>query len=346
MIVTVSPTIGPFSLSSQNTIDIGWQNGSAQTITWNVNNTNSLPGSSNVDIKLSTDGGLTFPVVLASGTPNDGSHTITVPTDIIATYCRILIQPTDNIFYALNKNQFAIGYTAKTACDSYSFGNSFSIPAGNTFTTRTVNVPASTGTVSDVNVSLSVTHSRLSDIEIQIQSPLGTIVKLFDKDCGYSNSTLLLQYDDSGEALDCSLKTSQIILPSELLSAFNGENAQGNWVLRVRDAVSGSFGTINSASVAICNQTFTLGVEDTEPVDFVFYPNPNQGSFTVQFESDSINDIQIVVHNVLGKKVYEKSFQKTYHFNQNIQLSNVSSGLYFLTVVDGNREFVKKIVVN
>ena len=346
MIVIVSPTIGPFAVSSQNTTDIGWQNGSGQTITWNVNNTNSLAGSSNVDIKLSTDGGLTFPVILASNTPNDGSHTITVPTGITATNCRILIQPTNNIFYALNKNPFAIGYTAKTTCDSYSFGNSFSIPAGNTFTTKTVNVPASTGTVSDVNVALSVTHSRLSDVEIQIQSPSGTIVKLFDKYCGSSNSTLLLQYDDAGVALDCSLTTSQIVLPSGLLSAFNGESSQGNWILRVRDAVSGSFGTINSASVSICNQTFTLGVPETEAADFVFYPNPSKGNFTVQFESDSINEIKILVHNTLGKKVYEKTFEKTYNFNQNIQLENASLGLYFLTVMDGNREFVKKILVN
>ena len=347
MTVVVSSTVGPFLLSSQNTTDIGWQNGSGQTITWNVNNTNSLPGSSNVDIRLSTDGGLTFPVTLASNTPNDGSHTITVPADITATNCRILIQPTGNIFYAVNKNPFAIGYTAKTTCDSYSFGNSFSIPFGNAFTTKTVNVPASTGTVSDVNVSLSVTHSRMSDIEIEIQSPNGTIVKLFDKDCG-SNTTLLLQYDDAGAAsLDCSLATSQIALPSGLLSAFNGENAEGNWVLRVRDAVSGSFGTINSASVAICNQTFTLGVPDTEKTsDLILYPNPNQGSFTVQFESDSIHAVEVIVHNVLGKKVYEKSFEKTYNFNQNIQLENPSSGLYFLTVMDGNRKFVKKIAVN
>lgn len=347
MTVTVNPAIGPFTVSSQSTSDIGWQNNSAQTITWNVNKTNTLPGSSNVDIKLSTDGGLTFPVVLASDTPNDGSHTITVPADITVANCRILIQPVNNIFYALNKNPFAIGYTSRTTCNSYSFGKSFSIPAGNTFTTRSVNVPASAGTVSDVNVSLSVTHSRLSDIEIEIQSPKGTIVKLFDKECGSSNSTLLLQYDDAGAALDCSLTTSQIVLPFGLLSAFNGENSEGNWILRVRDAVSGNFGNINSASVAICNQEFTLGVPDkTEVTDLVFYPNPNRGNFTVQLESDSTHAIQVLVHDILGQKIYDQTYEKTYYFNQNVQLDKTSSGLYFLTVIDGNREFVKKIVVN
>lgn len=42
---------------------------------------------------------------------------------------------------------------------------------GTTFTTKTVSVPAATGAVSDVNVSVNVTHERMSDLEIQIVSP-------------------------------------------------------------------------------------------------------------------------------------------------------------------------------
>ena len=38
--------------------------GDSQTVTWDVNNANTLAGSTNVNIKLSTDGGLTFPYTL------------------------------------------------------------------------------------------------------------------------------------------------------------------------------------------------------------------------------------------------------------------------------------------
>ncbi|MGO4773722.1 reprolysin-like metallopeptidase [Flavobacterium sp. W22_SRS_FK3] len=346
MVVTVNPSIGPFAVTSQNTSDIGWQKGSFQAVTWDVNNTNTLTGSANVNIKLSTDGGLTFPTVLVSNTPNDGSQTITVPLDVEATNCRILIEPTANIYYALNSSPFAIGYTSATTCNSYSFGSSFSIPFGTSFTNKTVNVPSSIGIVSDVNVIVNATHERFSDLEIQIVNPQGTAVKLFDKDCSAANSTLILNYDDSGAALDCSKTTSQIVIPTEFLSTFNGQNPQGTWTLQVRDAVSGRFGTINSASVNICSQTFTLDDSEFESKDFVLYPNPNKGSFKVEFECDSTKVVEVMVHDILGQKVYDQTFDKTLYFIQNIQLPKSASGLYLVTIINGDRKIVKKILVN
>lgn len=347
MILNVVSNAGPFAVTSQNTNDVSWQKGSFQTVTWSVNNTNTLQGSSNVNIKLSIDGGLTFPITLASNTANDGTESVQIPASVEAsTNCRVMVQPTANIYYAVNSKSFAVGYTSATTCDSYSFGNAFAIPNGPAFTTKTVNVPASTGTVSDVNVMVNVTHDNLSDLEIQMVNPQGTIVRLYNKSCGNIKSTLALQYDDEGVDLDCSKTTSQIVIPVDLLRAFNGQNPQGTWTFRVRDNVSGNFGTINSASVNICNQTFTLGTPSLETLDFVLYPNPNKGNFTIQFESDSLNRVEIFVHDILGKKVYSDSFDNTSHFNQNIQLSDFSSGMYFVTVIDGDRRIVKKIIIN
>lgn len=346
MVVTVSSAIGPFAVTSQNASDIGWQKGSFQTITWTVNNTNTLSGSGSVNIKLSTDGGLTFPVVLASATPNDGSETITVPLDISATNCRILIEPTANIYYALNSSSFAVGYTVQSSCDTYSFGSAFAIPFQSAFVSKTVTVPASTAVISDVNVSVNVTHDRFSDLEIQIVSPQGTVVKLYDKNCDVVNSTLSLGYDDSGVDLDCSKTTSQIVLPIEALTAFNSQNPQGVWKFQVRDAVSGNFGTINSASVNICTQTFTLDTTEFEGVDFALSPNPNKGYFNVQFECDSTKSVEVFVHDISGRKIYDKTYDKSPYFNQNIQLSKTSLGLYFVTIINGDKRIVKKILVN
>jgi subtilisin-like proprotein convertase family protein len=346
MIVNVSSSAGPFAITSQNIADLSWAQGSFQTITWSVNNTANLEGSSNVNIKLSTDGGLTFPVILAANTPNDGSESILIPTSVVSsTSCRILIEPTANIYYALNTKSFAIGYTSSTTCNSYNFGSSFSIPTSSTYTSRTITVPASTETVSNVSVDLNVTHARFSDLEIQIVSPSGTVVQLFNKGCSGTDSTLSLQYDDSGIELDCAKTTAQIVLPVDALAAFNGENPGGNWTLRVRDAVTGRFGTMNSASINICSQTFTLGVKKPDDVAFVLYPNPNKGSFTVQFTTESKTGVQVFVHNVLGKRIYSNTFESTPNFKQDIQLSDAAAGMYFVTVIDGDQRTVKKIII-
>nr|WP_241774312.1 zinc-dependent metalloprotease family protein [Flavobacterium sp. Root935] len=347
MVVTVSASAGPFALTSQNVDNVGWEKGSTQTVTWSVNNTNTLPGSTNVNIKLSLDGGLTFPIILAANTLNDGSETILIPSNIDAsTNCRVLIEPVNNIYYAVNSNPFAVGYTVSTSCSTYNFEGGYSTGNGSTFISKTVAVPASTGTISDVNVSVNVTHARFSDLEIQIVSPSGTVVSLFNKSCGSTNSTLALQFDDSGTALNCNATTSQIVIPASLLSAFNGENQQGNWTFRVRDAVLGALGTINSASVNICNRTYTLGNSDFENIDFALYPNPNKGNFTIQFNRDSVKEIKIYVHDILGKYVYSNTFQGSGYFIQDIQLPNVPNGVYLVTVIDGDKRTIRKILVN
>lgn len=345
MVVNVAANAGPFAVTSHNVDNGSWAQGSSQAVNWSVNNTNNLQGSSLVNIKLSTDGGITFPTILAANTPNDGSEIITLPASMpSATNCRILIEPTANIYYALNSKPFSIGYTAVTSCNTNSFGSSFNIPYASTFTSKTVNVPL-TGEISDVNVSVNVTHERFSDVEIQIVSPQGTVVRLFNKSCASTNSTLALQFDDAGNALDCNKTTEQIVIPEEVLSVLNRQNPQGNWTFRVRDAVLGSFGTINAASVNICAKTFTLGTDDFELIGFALHPNPNKGNFTVQFQSET-SSVKVLVHDILGRNIYSNVFESSGAFNQNIQLPNVSSGIYLVTVIDGERRTFKKIIVN
>ncbi len=346
MIVNVSGTIGPFAVTSQNTPDIGWPQGSNQTITWSVNGSNALAGSTNVNIKLSTDGGLTFPIVLVSNIPNDGSEIITVP-NITATNCRILVEPTANIYYAVNSMPFAIGYSVSSACNTYTFPSTpFAIPDGvASYITRTITAPISTETISKVTLNIGLTHSYLSDVEIEVMSPQGTIVKLFDRSCGSTDSSLSLNYDDFGGTLVCGTTTLQTVAPAQALTTFDGINPQGTWTLMVRDAYAINVGTLNAASITICTQTFTLSAPSFEINDFVLYPNPNKGNFNIQFTSKSENGVKVSVNDMLGKIIFENQFDNKANFNENIQLNNAQSGVYFLTVIDGDRQLVKKIVV-
>ncbi|WP_442265258.1 reprolysin-like metallopeptidase [Tenacibaculum sp. ZS6-P6] len=106
MKITVSDT-DPFIVTSELT-GVTWDAGSTQTITWNKSTTDQAPvNCKNVRIKLSTDGGNTFPIVLAENTPNDGSHNVTVPNNVTNS-ARIMVEAIDNIFYNVNSSNFSI----------------------------------------------------------------------------------------------------------------------------------------------------------------------------------------------------------------------------------------------
>ncbi len=84
-----------------------WQ-GNQQTVTWNTASSDQAPVScSAVNILLSTDSGKTFSQVLASETPNDGSHAITY-SDLNTSTARIKVSCSNNIFFAINSADFSI----------------------------------------------------------------------------------------------------------------------------------------------------------------------------------------------------------------------------------------------
>ena len=347
MVVTYAP-VGPFVITSPSAVNTTWPLGSSQTVTWNVAGTTANGiNTANVNILYSSDGGVTFPTVLAANTPNDGNQPITVPSTA-STTGRILIEAVGNIFLVVSKN-IAVGYNIISACNTYTDNNPLPYvdqTPGN-YTTRTLNVPV-TGSISDINVRNSITHTYLSDTQTDISSPTNstTFIKLFNRGCGNTNGTLNLLFSDGASAIACGLgATSQTVAPDVALSAFNGQSPQGIWTFRVYDNYTGDTGTINNWAIEVCTQTVTLITENFGLDSFSIYPNPNNGNFTVQFNSSTTNDIKIAIVDMRGREVFSKSYQNSGLFNQNLQLNNLQAGVYLVNVQDGNKKEVKKIII-
>ena len=107
VIVTVDAMSGPFTVDTQNTTT-SFAAGTSQTINWTVAGTNANGiNCMNVDILLSTDGGLTFPITLVAGTPNDGSQAVVIP-NVSGTTNRIMVKGTNHIFFDINNSDFTI----------------------------------------------------------------------------------------------------------------------------------------------------------------------------------------------------------------------------------------------
>lgn len=99
----------PFTVSEPNTAAAYWQAGSNVPVKWNVANTNMAPiNAGNVDIFLSMDNGLTYPIVLATNTPNDGNEIITVPAGIHTASARVKVKGAGNVFFDISNEGFII----------------------------------------------------------------------------------------------------------------------------------------------------------------------------------------------------------------------------------------------
>lgn len=128
--ISVSGTSGPLTVTSPNT-NVNWSTGT-QTITWDVNNTNTL--FANVDILLSIDGGFSFPYSLTNNTPNDGTEVVTIPSVPNTSTARIKVRYAPNacfeIFDMSNVN-FTITSSCLTKSSIICPASSISFPYGN-----------------------------------------------------------------------------------------------------------------------------------------------------------------------------------------------------------------------
>jgi uncharacterized protein (TIGR03437 family) len=107
MRVNVSAGSGTFAVSQPGS-STTWAAGSNQTVTWYASNTASAPvNCANVRILLSIDGGISFPFILASSTPNSGTATISVPNAPTLT-ARVKVEAIENIFFNISLPNFTI----------------------------------------------------------------------------------------------------------------------------------------------------------------------------------------------------------------------------------------------
>ena len=116
MSVTVINTLGvfPFAVASDNTAT-SFQGGANRVVIWNISGTTRPPiNTANVRISLSTDGGQTFPTILAASTPNDGSESVFIPNTPTTTG-RIKIEAVGNIFFDINDANITINATPTAA---------------------------------------------------------------------------------------------------------------------------------------------------------------------------------------------------------------------------------------
>ena len=122
----------------------------------------------------------------------------------------------------------------------------------------------------------------------------------------------------------------------------------------VLTTTTGTFGTNFTLTGTVTNgiggdyyfgTVTTLGRDNFEFASLNLYPNPNKGNFTIELESDSNSDIKISVADLRGRQIFDRKYANNGTFNQTINLENTQSGVYLVTITDGVKKTVKKIVI-
>ena len=350
MMVTWDASYGPFEVTSQNVNGQFYNISETINVTWNVNNTTSLAGSSNVNILLSTDGGMTYPTTLASGVLNDGSESVTLP-GTEHQRCRIMIEPTGNDYFAINTEDFAIGYSVAvgTVCTTYNFNLNETLGtfAGSfeLFQGYTVN---DSGIITDVNVQFDMSGSN-SGMHMALLAPDGTRGYLYNNACATGSNMQIVWDEESGSAISCGndpTTGSAVTTATEPLTLLNGLEMNGDWTFMAAN-IAGDNKVLNSVALEICRDDFiytSLSVSDNQFDVFGVYPNPSNGEVTIKLSSNK--DVNVSLFDIRGRKIYNQLHSNTSDsFNEKVDFSSMASGVYMLDVQSGSKRAVKKLVI-
>lgn len=113
----------------------------------------------------------------------------------------------------------------------------------------------------------------------------------------------------------------------------------GNWV---QSAIPGSI-MINPV-MGCTVPTPTVGLREYENENKIqLYPNPAQNNITVSYIGNQINKLDINIISTLGQIV----FSKTIHHNEQIDISELPNGIYYIHAVDSKQNVSsKKLIIS
>lgn len=231
-------------------------------------------------------------------------------------------------------------------CTNYSNTTPVPISTGPPATyTSTINIPGG-GDIIDVNVSVNITHTWVSDLTINITSPSGTVVELTSNNGGNGDNytDTVFDQDASTPITSGTPPFTGTFRPEGDLTDFNGEDAEGVWTLTVIDAFNLDGGQLNSWGLEVCVEP-PLSIGENEFNQFSLFPNPNHGEFTIKLGSSSGKNIQVDVFDIRGRSIFSSVYGNAGNFDQTIKLNSVESGMYLVKVSDGINETIRKIVI-
>ena len=119
-----------------------------------------------------------------------------------------------------------------------------------------------------------------------------------------------------------------------------GSFVLANWTFSGPNALDGE--TLNSTAVTpfpIGTYMNALSVEDFERAEFTLFPNPNRTGI-LNIQSSFNGSVDVEIYDILGKQVMTRQT-----VNNNLNVSNLNSGVYIVKLSQGDAVTTKKLII-
>ncbi|MBI5541741.1 MAG: PKD domain-containing protein [Bacteroidia bacterium] len=179
-----------------------------------------------------------------------------------------------------------------------------------------------TGTINgcSANDVVTITVNEVENYSVSVIDPIASVTSLL-------NATY--------QWIDCDNGNANI--PGETNTDFS-PMVNGNYAVVVNQN--------GCSSTSSCVQITVTGISENMDYGLIsIYPNPSHGIINIAFEKE-MNEVDFVIENVIGQRVFERKSSQTMGSVMTIDLSAYSKGLYFINIKNQNTDLRYKIILD
>ncbi|MBL7817073.1 MAG: T9SS type A sorting domain-containing protein [Saprospiraceae bacterium] len=275
------------TLSGTPTPIIPANNATGQSVTplftWNT-----VANATAYDFQLSTTANFSNIILTQSDLTTNSAFvpTGTPLSNVTTYYWRVLAKnPCTSTAYATGSFT-----TGTITCMTFNNDSTKTISASGTPLVRSYIKFPHSGTITDINVTkLTGTHTYVTDLIVRLRSPTSTDVTLISEPCD-GETNFSIGFDDqttnSAGSYPCPPTDGLLYQPSVFLTNFNGAQANGVWMLMIRDTFAQDGGSLTGWGLRVCVNNIVIPVE---MVDFKAKPFKNRIQLNWQTAAEQNN---------------------------------------------------------
>jgi subtilisin-like proprotein convertase family protein len=209
------------------------------------------------------------------------------------------------------------------------------------------------GTVTSVELFLSIRHTFAADLDIVLRSPNGQTRDITSDNGGGGDNVLTFFVDGQSAVTNTAFLPpwSNLAGPEVAMGNMGSSSTNGNWIISVFDDAGGDVGVLQGWGIRLNGS-----VTGIEPISgnipgrfnlFQNYPNPFNPVTNIKFDIPKDVNAKLVVYDILGREVKTlvNELTKAGQYEVQFDATNIASGTYFYRLEAGEFSDVKKFVV-